>query len=90
MRYELTLAGKDADEAINKAPGSRGVFYELGEDADSELRKHPLAIAERGRPKRYDHIHLSMINGTDFVRWMGRAANGYHYQIGRTMRLFRT
>lgn len=89
MTYELTLAGKDGDAAVAKAPGSSGVFYELGADADKELRKNPLAVAELGHPKRYDHIHLSIVNGTDFVRWMGRAGNGFHYQIGRTMKLIR-
>jgi hypothetical protein len=90
MTYELTLAGKDADEAIVQAGGGRGVFYELGADVDRQLRKHPLAVSELGRPKKYDHIHLSITGGTDFVRWMGRAANGYHYQIGRVMKLVRS
>lgn len=87
MSYELTLAGQAGDIAVQQSRGANGVFYALGADVDKALRRHPLAVSELGRPKRMDSIHLSIIDGTDFVRWMGRKADGYHHQIGRVMKL---
>lgn len=89
MTYDLTLAGPDGDAAVKASRGSGGVYHELGADVDRALRAHPLAKAELGRPKGFDHVHLSIVDGTNFVRWMGRASDGWHHQIGRTMRLIR-
>lgn len=55
-------------------------------DTLSVLAKHPLALDQRGKPRGYDHIHLSVSSrDKHLVRWSGRAANGYHYQIGEVM-----
>lgn len=90
MTYELTLAGPAGDTAAQQSRGSNGAFYALGAEADKALRRHPLAVSELGKPKHMDSVHLSIIDGTDFIRWMGRKSDGYHHQIGRVMKLIRT
>lgn len=81
--YELTLADQAIAEAANKsAAWSSGQHEYL-----KPLRKHPLAVAELGRPRNVDHVHLSQPDGTDFVAWWGRGPSGYHHRIGRWMRL---
>lgn len=84
--YELTLADqKEADERAKSASGSNGQHSYL-----RDLQKHPLAKDELWATKKWkahDHIHLTQYDGSDFVVWMGRAANGYHYPISRYMRL---
>lgn len=89
MTYELTLAGPEGDKAAELNWDRSGLFYKLGSAADEALRRHPLAVAERGRPRGFDHIHLSVIGGTDFIQWSGRKSNGFHYPIGRIMRIIR-
>lgn len=83
--YELTLADQKEARSAAEWRGSNGQWPYL-----DDLRHHPLAKAELGSPRGYDHIHLSQIDGTDFVIWMGRAASGYHYPIGRYMKLVRS
>lgn len=74
--YELTLADQgEAEAALAKGSNCSGVYYELGDDVEKTLRRHPLAVAELGRPKRYDAIQ--------------RGGDGYYHQIGRVMRLLR-
>lgn len=85
--FELTLAGPDGDAAMRAGHTSNGARYALGESANAALVKHPLAKAEQGKPKRFDHIHLSIIDGTDFICWVGRGSDGFHHQIGRMMKL---
>lgn len=52
-----------------------------------QLSRHPVARAELGRPKGYDHIHLGRYDGTDYVQWHGRSGSGYHHPIGRIMQI---
>lgn len=86
MGYELTLADQEeAETAHAKASWSDGQHDYL-----KSLREHPLARAELGRPRGYDHIHLSQPEGTPFVAWWGRRATGYHYRIGCWMKLVET
>lgn len=85
MEFTLTLADqKEAEEANRNAPWSSGVH---DHPYLEELRKHPLARAELGRPRRCDHVHLSIPKGTRFVAWWGRFPSGYHHRIGRWMQL---
>ena len=85
VEYTLTLADQEKAEAANRAaPWSSGVHDHPYLD---ELRKHPLARSELGRPRRCDHVHLSVPRGTNFVAWWGRYASGYHHRIGRWMQL---
>lgn len=52
----------------------------------SDLPLHPLAKEQRGRPKGFDHVHLSISSKhKHLVQWMGRAASGMHYPIGKVM-----
>lgn len=82
-RYVLTLADQKAAQSANeKAGGGDG-----SHDYLKELSRSPLAVSELGRPRGYDHVHLSQSDGTPFVAWWGRAANGYHYRLGRWMEL---
>lgn len=87
MKYELTLASYD-EQKISLESGGSGVFYDLGAEIDRELRHHPLAVSELGRPKRIDAVHLSISDKRkDIIRWMGRGPSGFYRQIGRAMRL---
>ena len=58
----------------------------------SYITMDPLAVAERQNSRGYDHIHLSQVNETmspsgKCVQWWGRASSGYHYPIGRVMKM---
>lgn len=87
MIYELTIADEAGQKAALTSGGS-GVFYDLGAEVDQQLRNHPLARSELGKPKRVDSVHLSLLSGTkDLVRWMARGPSGYHHQIGRVMKI---
>ena len=77
MSYELTLAGPEGDEAVKRSSDSDGVYYKLGAEVDKALRRHPLAVSELGRPKRVDHVHLSIIdNTTSCAGWAGSRMDG--------------
>lgn len=56
------------------------------------LRKDPVAVEERRRTLGYDHVHLSQLRETTgplgrLVQWWGRSNTGYHYPIGRVMKM---
>ena len=81
--YVLTLAPDAATgEVTGKNSDGQGKLIDA-------LQKTPLAAAvlSAGRPRKMDHIHLSRFDGTDFCRWYGRAADGFHYPIGAVMQI---
>lgn len=85
--FKLVIA--EADEAEKYKASS--VHYGLLEKLNY-LRKDPVAVAERGRTPSYDHVHLSQLRETTgplgrLVQWWGRSSNGYHYPIGRVMKM---
>lgn len=85
--YTLTLASPEDEALARAAPGTDGQ-----DSALKGLDRTPLARSElvdrRGRwPRGYDHIHLTRWVGTSLVQWTGRRSDGFHYPIGRLMRL---
>jgi len=83
MMARLVLATPEETKILQRASIQGGLPDDL-----KHLAKDPLAIRERGRPRRYDHVHLS-VPDTDFdlVQWWGRGSSGYHYPIGSVMRI---
>lgn len=82
--FTLTLAGPGAGEIAYAAGGGSGQG-----DLIQALSRLDLAQAEKGKPKRVDHVHLSRFDKTDFVQWYGRHADGWHRPIGRIMLIVR-
>lgn len=80
--FTLTLAEPGADKIAYSAGGGSGQG-----DLIKALSSLELAQAEKGRPKRVDHVHLSRFDKTDLVQWYGRHADGYHRPIGRIMQI---
>ena len=79
----LTLATPEEAATYAAASSQSGLPDDL-----KHLAADPLAVQQRGRPRGYDHIHLSVPN-TDqtLVQWWGRGSSGYHYPIGSVMRM---
>jgi len=89
MEYHLELA--DAAE-FNRLISCRHSSSGQG-DIVNALQRDPLAKAEFWgaiKGKRVDHVYLTRIDGTDFVSWTGRFADGYHRYLGRPMRIKET
>lgn len=87
MKFKLEIASNEEAAKYKNAQ----VHYGLLESLDY-LRKDPLATEERGRTTSYDHVHLSQLKETTgpsgrLVQWWGRASNGYHYPLGRVMKM---
>lgn len=84
-RYRLTLATDDESEIYGRARAGSGISADL-----RYLEKDPVAMQERKQAGslRYDHVHLSVpdTDGT-LVQWWGRSHSGYHYPVGRVMRM---
>lgn len=79
----LVLATPEEAKIFQRASIQGGLPDDL-----RHLAKDPLAVQERGKPGRYDHVHLSVPNtNLDLVQWWGRGSNGYHYPIGSVMRI---
>ena len=82
MTFELTLADQAVAAAAFRTSNGSGLESHM-----MVLKEHPLAVSERGRPRGMDHVHLSRIGDTDFVVWMGRKSDGFHYPVGRYMKI---
>jgi hypothetical protein len=85
VAWHLTLADQSEALRITRGLGGSGQG-----DMLRALSKTPLAIEEyrTGRPKRpVDASHLSRYDGTDFVVWMGRHADGYFRPYGRILQI---
>lgn len=85
VNYALVLATEAETKLYNRARTQDGLPNDL-----RYLEKDPLAIKERSasRSLRYDHMHLSVPDTSrELVQWWGRASNGYHYPVGRVMRI---
>lgn len=85
IKYRLALASDEEAEIYGKARVSSGLPEDL-----RYLEKDPLASQERkqARSLRYDHLHLSVPDTSgELVQWWGRASSGYHYPVGRVMRM---
>lgn len=87
MKFKLEVASDEEATEYKTARIHGGLLESL-----SYLTKDPLATAERGSSRSYDHVHLSQLNETTgpkgrLVQWWGRASNGYHYPLGRVMKM---
>lgn len=84
-KYRLSLATDEESRIYGLARSGSGISEDL-----RYLEKDPLAVQERKQAKalRYDHVHLSVPDTNDtLVQWWGRAYSGYHYPVGRVMRI---
>lgn len=81
MKYRLTLASSSEAMQFENSPSQSGLATAL-----RYLETDPLAKDQRGKPRGFDHIHLSLVD-TNLVQWYGRASNGYHYPIGCVMKI---
>ena len=84
-KYRLSLATDEESRIYGLARSGSGLAEDL-----RYLEKDPLAMQERkqARSLRYDHVHLSGPDNDDkLVQWWGRAYSGYHYPVGRVMRM---
>ena len=76
-----------ANEAETKQFQQSGTQSGLPRDLDY-LRQDPLARQSLGKPRGYDHVHLSMPDtNPSLVQWWGRGATGYHYPVGPVMKM---
>jgi hypothetical protein len=83
--YSLTLATEAETKQFQESPTQSGLPDEL-----SYLKKNPLAVQSRGKPRGYDNIHLSAATSNPtLLQWYGRASSGYFYPIGPVMKLVR-
>jgi len=80
----VVLADKAAFRAASRAStGSNGQGL-------TALLNNPVVKSARfaGGPARgMDHIHLTRIDGTNYLTWCGRRSNGYHYDFGAPMEM---
>lgn len=77
------------DEQLVLNLGSSGVSYDT-EFGVKELESDTLALIEKkSNPKNRDHLHLSRYNNSDCVQWFSRSPNGYHYPVGKLMKIVR-
>lgn len=82
--YRLAYATEEESEQYHAAR----TFSGLGADLDY-LRKDPLAREQIRGIRGYDHVHLSRIDDrSQLVQWWGRGSSGYHYPLGKVMRMF--
>jgi hypothetical protein len=81
--YRLALATEAECQTYAASQVSSGLPHHL-----LYLEKDPLALQERSKNQSFDHMHLS-VPSTDsqLVQWWGRASSGYHYPVGRIMRI---
>ena len=80
---KLTLATDAETEQFREASTQSGLPREL-----DYLRQDPLAQQSLGKPRGYDHVHLSVPDlNPNLVQWWGRGASGYHYAIGPVMKM---
>jgi hypothetical protein len=83
--YRLTYA-TEAEAAEYR---SASVLTGLRSDLD-HLRNDPLAREQIRGIRGYDHVHLSQTDHrSPLVQWWGRASSGYHYPLGKVMRIVR-
>lgn len=82
--FVLTLPDQKAASEITRGKSTNGQG-----DLMKLMSREPLAQSELGRPKGRDHIHLGQFDGTDYVQWWGRCADGFHRPIGRIMKICR-
>ena len=83
--YRLVLASEDERIRYEQSSTGSGLPREL-----DYLRKDPLARQELGRTgwRGLDHLHLSTADSQpELVQWWGRGSSGYHYPVGRVMRI---
>lgn len=87
--YRLVLA----TDKESKAYANAGVLGPLDKDL-GYLYRDPLAYEQRRTGgSNYDHIHLSVACAATtnvdqrLVQWWGRGSSGYHYPIGRVMKM---
>ncbi len=85
--HRLTLATDEERLRYEKSATGSGLSADL-----SYLKKDPIAKQELGRTgwRGLDHIHLSVADDSpDLVQWWGRGGSGYHYPIGRVMKMIK-
>jgi hypothetical protein len=80
---------RDLERGINLEEIGEG-WLALGSDGSGLEIFHDDLIAQMNKPSRKDRVdtaHLARLEGTDFVQWYGRKADGSFWPIGRILRL---
>lgn len=85
VTWTLTVAPRDTETLVS------GKIGDGQGDLIKGLQRTPLAAAvlTAAKPRRMDHVHLSRFSDTDYCRWYGRAADGFHHPLGPILQMVR-